>query len=76
MKSLKKLFEILGKWKYEYIAASLLLMLSVGFRLLEPKILQITVDKIIAFFITGKNIVPGGDTVAGYIYALLLVAEN
>lgn len=78
MKSLKKLFEILGKWKYEYIAASLLLMLSVGFRLLEPKILQIAVDKIIAFFITGKNIIPGGDTVAGYIYALLpeLKIEN
>lgn len=59
MKSLKKLFEILGKWKYEYIAASLLLILSVAFRLLEPKILQIAVDKIIAFFITGKKLSAG-----------------
>lgn len=71
MKSLKKLFEILGKWKYEYIAASLLLILSVAFRLLEPKVLQITVDKIIAFFITGKNIQPGDDSIAGFIYSLL-----
>ncbi len=78
MKSLKKLFEILGKWKYEYIAASLLLILSVAFRLLEPKILQIAVDKIIAFFITGKNFQPGEDTIAGYIYSLLpeLKIEN
>lgn len=78
MKSLKKLFEILGKWKYEYIAASMLLILSVGFRLLEPKILQIAIDKIITFFITGKNIIPGDDKVAGYIYILLpeLKIEN
>ncbi|MBL8016195.1 MAG: ABC transporter ATP-binding protein [Ignavibacteria bacterium] len=78
MKSLKKLFEILGKWKYEYISASLLLIVSVGFRLLEPKVLQITVDKIIAFFVTKKDIAPGDDSIAKYIYALLpeLKIEN
>jgi len=79
MKSLKKLFEILGKWKYEYIAASLLLIVSVGFRLLEPKILQMTVDKIIAFFVTGKgNTVTADDGITNFFYWILpeLKIEN
>lgn len=79
MKSLKKLFEILGKWKYEYIAASLLLIVSVGFRLLEPKILQMTVDKIIAFFVTGKgNTVTADDGITNFFYSVLpeLKIEN
>jgi ATP-binding cassette subfamily B protein len=79
MKSLKKLFEILGKWKYEYIAASLLLIVSVGFRLLEPKILQMTVDKIIAFFVTGKgNTVTADDSITNFFYWVLpeLKIEN
>lgn len=79
MKSLQKLFEILGKWKYQYIGASLLLIVSVGFRLLEPKVLQITVDKIIGFFVTGKKGVTGGeDMITGIFYSLLpeLKIEN
>lgn len=72
MKSFSKLFEILGKWKYEYLIASLLLIISVIFRLFEPKILQITVDKIIAFFITKKDAVLNTDDfIVSYIYSLL-----
>ncbi|MEO8514545.1 MAG: ABC transporter ATP-binding protein [Ignavibacteria bacterium] len=79
MKSLKKLFEILGKWKYQYISASVLLIISVGFRLMEPKILQMAVDKIIAFFVTGKgNTVTKDDAITGFLYRILpeLKIEN
>lgn len=72
MKSFIKIFDILGKWKYQYISAAFLLILSVGFRLLEPKVLQIAVDKIISFFIT-KQVAPisGDDSITGFIYSLL-----
>ncbi len=79
MKSLSKLFEILGKWKYRYISAAILLIISVAFRLLEPKILQIAVDKIIAFFVTGKSTISSGnDSVVNFLYSLLpgLKIEN
>ena len=55
MKSLKKLFEILGRWKYQYIWAAVLLVVSIGFRLLEPKVLQVAIDKIIGFFCFKKH---------------------
>jgi ATP-binding cassette subfamily B protein len=72
MKSFIKIFDILGKWKYQYISAAFLLILSVAFRLLEPKVLQIAVDKIISFFIT-KQVAPvsGDDSITGFIYSLL-----
>ncbi len=53
MKSFKKLFEILDKWKYFYLFSGVLLIISIGARMLEPKVLQIAVDKVIVFFITG-----------------------
>ncbi len=72
MKSLYKLFEILGKWKYQYISASILLIVSVGFRLMEPKILQMAVDKIIAFFVTGTgNTVKADDAITRFLYSIL-----
>jgi ATP-binding cassette subfamily B protein len=53
MKSFKKLFEILDKWKYFYLFSGVLLIISIGARMLEPKVLQIAVDKVIVFFVTG-----------------------
>jgi ATP-binding cassette subfamily B protein len=79
MKSFIKLFEILGKWKWQYISAAFLLIASVVFRLLEPKVLQIAVDKIIGFFVTkGSHQVTGGDAVSGFLYSFLpeLKIEN
>lgn len=79
MKSFKKLFEILGKWKYQYISASILLIISVGFRLLEPKVLQIAVDKIISFFVTrGTSVVAINDSASRFLYRFLpeLKIEN
>ena len=78
MKSFKKLFEILGKWKYRYISAAVLLVLSIGFRLLEPKVLQIAIDKIIGFFVSKNSVVAADDVVSRFLYSFLpeLKIEN
>ncbi|MFI5143978.1 MAG: ABC transporter ATP-binding protein [Ignavibacteria bacterium] len=55
MKSFRKIFEILDKWKYHYAFAGILLIISVGIRMLEPKVLQFTVDKVVVNFIKGGN---------------------
>jgi ATP-binding cassette subfamily B protein len=60
MKNFRKIFEILDKWKYFYLLSGLFLVISVAIRMLEPKVLQIAVDKVIVFFVTGgeKKYVP------------------
>jgi ATP-binding cassette subfamily B protein len=49
MNNLKKLFRILDRWKYYYVIAGVFLILAMTVRMLEPKVLQITVDKIVAY---------------------------
>jgi ATP-binding cassette subfamily B protein len=72
MKSFLKIFEILDKWKYHYISASVLLLISVSMRMMEPKILQIVVDKVIVFFLSdGKTRVTADDKVSSVIYNFL-----
>ncbi|MCI0448596.1 MAG: ABC transporter ATP-binding protein/permease [Chlorobi bacterium] len=71
MKNFKKLFEILGKWKYSYISAAVLLVISIGFRLLEPKVLQIAVDKIIGFFVSKGSVAASDDVVSRFLYSFL-----
>lgn len=72
MKSFKKLFEILDKWKWQYIMASVLLVISMGFRMLEPRVLQITIDKIITFFVSkGSNQIAGDDFITRFLYSVL-----
>ena len=55
MKNLRKLYQILDKWKPFYILSGVLLILSTSIRMLEPKVLQIAVDKIIVYFQSGKK---------------------
>lgn len=79
MKNFKKIFEILDKWKFYYMLSAGLLILSVAARMLEPKVLQIVVDKVIVNFLSGgKTDVSGGDSVARMFYSLLpkLTADN
>ncbi len=79
MKSLKKLFEILGKWKYQYIMAGILLVVSIAFRLLEPKVLQIAVDKIITLFVKkDASLIATDDFVSRFLFTILpaLLIEN
>lgn len=47
MRKIQALFRILGRWKMHYLAAGLLLLLSSFIRMLEPKVIQLTVDGIV-----------------------------
>ena len=79
MKNFKKIFEILDKWKFYYMLSAGLLILSVVARMLEPKVLQIVVDKVIVYFLSGgKTDASGGDSVARMFYSFLpeLRADN
>jgi ATP-binding cassette subfamily B protein len=72
MNSFKKLFEILDKWKYYYILSAGLLILSVFARMLEPKVLQIVVDKVVVYFLSsGKTVNTESDSIARLFYSIL-----
>ncbi len=72
MHYLKKLFQILGKWKSQYILSAVLLIIAIFIRMLQPKILQITVDKVIVYFQSGGkiNIIPE-DSITKFLYSIL-----
>ncbi len=72
MRYLKKLLQILGKWKSYYILSAVLLIISIFIRMLQPKILQITVDKVIVYFQSGGkiNIIPE-DSITKFLYSIL-----
>ena len=79
MKNFRKLFEILDKWKYFYLLSGVLLILSIGARMLEPKVLQIAVDKVIVYFASGGGHKQAGvDFVTQMFYNILpeLKVEN
>lgn len=72
MENLKRLFGILGKWKGYYILSGVLLILSTLIRMLEPKVLQITVDKLVLFMQGANgNIKVSGDSISKYLFDLL-----
>lgn len=72
MDYIRKLSEILGKWKMYYIFSSLLLVTATFIRMLEPKVLQITIDKVIVFFQSeGKITFTPEDFITKGIYAIL-----
>lgn len=69
---IKRLFEILGKYSRYYVFSSLLLVVAIFVRMLEPKVLQIAVDKVIVYFQSGGKIsfVPD-DPITKFLYSLL-----
>ncbi len=72
MDYIKKLFQILGKWKYYYILSSVMLVITVFIRMLEPKVLQVTVDKVIVYFQSSGKINPlPEDFVTKFLYSLI-----
>lgn len=72
MSYIKKLFQILGKWKAFYVLSAILLIFSVFIRMLEPKILQITVDKVILYFQSGGKIsAQPEDSITKFLYSLI-----
>lgn len=79
MENIKKLFQILGKWKSLYVLSAFMLVTAILIRMLEPKILQVTVDKVIVYFQSGGKIaVPADDFVAKFLYSVIpeLKMEN
>ncbi|MBK7159478.1 MAG: ABC transporter ATP-binding protein [Ignavibacteria bacterium] len=72
MRYLKKLLQILGKWKSYYILSAVLLIISIFIRMLQPKILQITVDKVIVYFQSGGKInIILEDSITKFLYSIL-----
>ena len=79
MDYLKKIFQILSKWKVFYIFSSILLIIATFVRMLEPKVLQIAVDKVIVYFQSdGKIKFIPEDSITKFFYGLLpeLKIEN
>lgn len=75
MKHLKQIFILLGQWRYYYLGGSLLLMFSMFVRSLEPKILQLAIDGVIAWHNSAgvKAFVPT-DFLSKALYNLLPIA--
>jgi len=72
MKELKRLFGILDRWKMHYVSASALMIVALFVRSLEPKILQIAVDNVIAFFASnGVDGQFGDDAISQFFYRIL-----
>ncbi|MBX2820720.1 MAG: ABC transporter ATP-binding protein/permease [Rhodothermaceae bacterium] len=72
MKELKRLFGILDRWKMHYVSASALMIVALFVRSLEPKILQIAVDNVIAFFASGGvDGQFGDDAISQFFYRIL-----
>lgn len=72
MNYLKKLFQILGKWKGYYVLSGALLVISIFIRMLQPKILQITVDKVIVYFqSSGKINTQPEDSITKFFYSII-----
>lgn len=75
MKHLKQIFILLDKWRYHYLLAALLLMVSVFVRSVEPKILQLAIDGVINWHnsVAETSFVPT-DFVSKALYSLLPTA--
>jgi ATP-binding cassette subfamily B protein len=66
------LFEILDRWKYFYLTSGVFLIIAIVIRMLEPRVLQIAVDKVIVFFMSnGTEKVTAGDFVTRMLYSFL-----
>ena len=76
MQNFYKLFAILHKWKPFYLIAAILLIVSTLFRMLEPKVLQITIDGVISWYQNGNSEISDG--FGKFIFGILpeLKADN
>lgn len=69
---IRRLFEILGKYSGFYLLSGVLLVITVFVRMLEPKVLQVAVDKVIVYFQSeGRISSPPEDLVAHTMYSML-----
>lgn len=69
---IKRLFEILGKWSGYYVLSGVMLIAAVLVRMLEPKVLQVAIDKVIVYFQSnGRITFTPDDSITKFIYSLL-----
>lgn len=73
IKNVLTIYKILGKYKWYYIFSTILLLVSIISRALEPKVLEIAVDNIIGKFIskTASSLNPNEDVVTQFFDYLL-----
>ena len=72
MNNIKRLFQILGKWKWYYVLSGVLLIFATFIRMFEPKVLQMTIDKLIVFFQTGGKVAyEPDDKITVFLYSVL-----
>ena len=46
-KNILSLFNVLGKWKRAYLLAFSLIVVSIFIRMLEPKVFQVAIDRVL-----------------------------
>ncbi|MEM6763683.1 MAG: ABC transporter ATP-binding protein [Bacteroidota bacterium] len=68
---LHSVIRFLDTYKWAYISSALLLILSIGFRSLEPKILTVVVDQVITPAVTSADDISYDDVVARFFHWLL-----
>ena len=71
MQNIIKLFKILDRWKWRYLLASSLLILSMVVAMLVPKILQMTIDGIVLFALNGEATNSRPDQIVSFFYRLI-----
>ena len=70
--NLRRLFNVLDRWKWHYLLSALLLIMGMFVRSLEPRVLQFAVDHVIVFFQNGAaGSITAGDFIARQFLALL-----
>jgi len=69
MQSFKNILQILGSSTKQYWFSGVLIGISAMIRLFEPKILQVTVDGVLNWFVTKEGNSSAGDPVAGDLVA-------
>ncbi|MFT6686846.1 MAG: ATP-binding cassette subfamily B protein, partial [Bacteroidia bacterium] len=50
MKNLKHIFSLINPWRFSFISSSVLLIIGIFFRMLEPKIFQVAIDYVAPLF--------------------------
>jgi len=72
MKHVYRILQILNRWKGYYLFAGVLLSLHSIIRMLEPKVLQIAIDGVVVFFLTGNSPnMEEADAFAAFFYKVL-----
>ncbi len=68
---LRSVIQFLDTYKWAYIGSALLLILSIGFRSIEPKILTVVVDQVITPAIGASTSMSSDDVIARFFQWLL-----